>query len=129
MSAIPAVVFLAATLLCSFIGRILLIRAAFSVNAGWGFTVLFVPFGPLIFRMNYRELAYPTRYWRMATGPLMLLFFVNGGTTTSLQSLTDLKNFGKTATTTKVAEAGDTHFHLPVPSKVVAAALCPPDPG
>jgi len=129
MSAIPAVAFLAAALLCSFIGRVLLINTAFRVSVPWGFTVLFVPFGPLFFRLNYRELAYPTRYWRMATGPLLLLFFVNGGTTASLHSLTDLKNLGKltTAASTPVAAAGDIHFHLPVPGKAVAAAMSQAD--
>ena len=94
--------------------------------------MLFAPFGPLFFRMKHRELAYSTRYWRWATGPLMLLFFVDGGTTTSLQALTDLTNLGKSAAAntakTTVAEAGDTHFHLPVPSKVIAAAFGHPDP-
>jgi hypothetical protein len=122
MSAIPSAAFLAAALLCSFIGRALLVKAAFGVSAGWGFTVLFVPFGPLFFRMQYRELAYPTRYWRMATGPLLLLFFVDGGTSTSVSTLTELKSLWKPASTT---EAGDTHFHLP---KLVPVATNPGQP-
>jgi hypothetical protein len=125
MLGIPAVVFLIAVVLCSFIGRALLIEAAFGVSVRWGFTVLFVPFGPLLFRLNYRELAYPTRYWRMAVGPLMLLFFVDGGTAASLHSLTDFKNLGNLATAGKTTEAaaGDTGFHLPAFGKVVAAAM------
>jgi hypothetical protein len=118
MPAIPAVYFLIATLACSFVGRALLVRAAFGVNFGWGMTVLLIPFGPLFFRFSHRELAYPTRYWRMATGPLLLLFFLNGGTIASLHSLT---SFGKSGT--MEASAGDTHFHLPVPSQVVAEAF------
>jgi hypothetical protein len=118
MSAIPAVYFLFAALGCSFIGRALLVRAAFGVNFGWGMTVLLIPFGPLFFRFSYRELAYPTRYWRMATGPLLLLFFLNGGSASSIESLT---HFGKPSTVE--ASAGDTHFHLPVPSQVVAEAF------
>ena len=118
MSAIPAVAFLAAALLTSLIGRALLVKAAFGVNAGWGLTVMFVPFGPLFFRMNYREQAYPTRYWRMATGPLLLLFFLDGGSAASLQSLTQ---FGKSETTE--ASSDDTHFHLPVPGKLIALAF------
>jgi hypothetical protein len=126
MPAIPALVFLAAALLCSFIGRVLLITTAFGVSTGWGFTVLLVPFGPLFFRLNYRELAYPTRYWRMVTGPLMLLFFLNGGTTSTTTSFRSLANFGKAMPA--IALAGDTHFHLPVPSKIVAAAMGQKDP-
>jgi hypothetical protein len=118
MPAIPAIYFLIAALACSFIGRALLVRAAFGVSVWWGLTVLAVPFGPLFFRFSYRELAYPTRYWRMATGPLLLLFLLNGGSMTSLQSVT---NFSKPDGV--VASAGDTHFHLPVPSQVVAEAM------
>jgi hypothetical protein len=118
MPAVPAIVFLIAALGCSFIGRILLVKAAFGVSTTWGLSVLFVPFGPLFFRMNYRELAHPTRYWRLATMPLLLLFVFNGGSLNSLHSLTD---FGKPAG--EEASAGDTHFHLPVPSKVVAGVF------
>ena len=123
MPAIPAVVFFVALLLCSFLGRVLLVNAAFGVSTGWGFTVLFVPFGPLFFGMKYRDLAYPTRYWRWATAPLTVLFFANGGATMPFPSFTDLMNLGKRAVsaTTTAAAAGDTHFHLPVPGKVVAA--------
>lgn len=119
MSAIPAISFLIAAVVCSFIGRALLVRAAFGVSFGWGMTVLLIPFGPLFFRFSYREIAYPTRYWRMATGPLLLLFFLNGGSASSIESLT---HFGKPASPAE-ASAGDTHFHLPVPSQVVAEAM------
>jgi hypothetical protein len=113
----PAIAFLIAALVCSLIGRILLVTAAFGVSVGWGLTVLFVPFGPLFFRMSYKELAYPTRYWRLATGPLLLLFFVNGGT----DSVTSFfRQFSK-EDTNEVASAGDTHFHLPNPGKIIAS--------
>lgn len=113
----PAIAFLIAALVCAFVGRILLVTAAFGVSVGWGLTVLFVPFGPLFFRMNYKELAHPTRYWRLATGPLLLLFFLNGGT----GSVTSyFHQFGK-QDSAEEASAGDTHFHLPVPSKIIAS--------
>jgi hypothetical protein len=115
MPAVPALVFLIAAVASSFIGRALLVKTAFGVSVGWGMTVLLVPFGPLFFRLNYRELAYPTRYWRMATLPLMLLFIVNGGTTQSMQSIL---SFGQSTT---IAAAGDTNFHLLTPSQIVAA--------
>jgi len=52
--------------------------------------VLFAPLGPGFFRQKYEDLAQPTRYWRMAVGPLMLLFFVTGGSLDSFQSLLDI---------------------------------------
>ncbi len=123
MPAIPTVlILLGAFLAVSFIGRILLVTAAFGVSTAWGFTVLLVPFGPVIFRWNYRELAYPTRYWRRGAMLLLVLFVINGGSKESMQTLT---NFGKTGTV--VASAGDTQFHLPVPGKVVAAAAAQTD--
>src|SRR5579871_1444173 len=119
MHAIPAIAFLAAAALCSVVGRALLIKTALGVSKVWGFVVLLVPFGPLFFRLKYRELAYPTRHWRMATIPLMGLYILNGGSVTSLRSMLDFHQ----APTTSEASAGDTHFHLPIPGKAVAAAL------
>jgi hypothetical protein len=116
MPAVPAIVFLVAAMACSLLGRILLVNAAHSVSTRWLFIVLFVPFGPLAFRLQYPELARPTRYWRLATGPLMLLFFLNGGNAESFRSLKDL---GKPNSVQ--AAAGNTDFHLPVPKKVVAS--------
>lgn len=109
LPAVPAIVFLAAALACALIGRILLVNKAFGVSTLWGFTVVFVPFGPLLFRMNYRELAYPSRYWRMATAPLFLLFIFNGGNASVRQSFEDFMK--KPAA--EVASAGDTDFQLP----------------
>lgn len=122
MPAIPVIAFLLAALAVSFVGRILLVTTAFGVSTGWGFTVLFVPFGPLVFRLKHPELAQPTRYWRLGSGILFLLFIVNGGNASSVTSL-----FKKPDAqgATEEASAGDTHFHLPVPSKVVAALTHP----
>ena len=55
----------------------------------------------------------------MATGPLLLLFFLDGGTAESIRSLLD---FGKPKVGGTTA-AG--RFHLPVPSKAVAATPAP----
>jgi hypothetical protein len=107
------------------VGRILLVTTAFGVSTGWGLTVLFVPFGPLVFRMKHRELAQPTRYWRLGSGILFLLFIVNGG---SAGSITSLFQKPDAQGATEEASAGDTHFHLPVPSKVVAALTHPDAP-
>jgi hypothetical protein len=116
MPAVPAVIFFAAALLCSVIGRALLSKAAFGVSKQWGFAAVLAPFGPVFFRLKFPELAQPTRYWRWAVGPLMLVFFFDGGTTTSLRVL---GNIGRPKN--EEASAGDTQFHLPVPVKVVAA--------
>ncbi|HSI12336.1 MAG TPA: hypothetical protein VK961_09845 [Chthoniobacter sp.] len=122
MHAIPVIAFLLAALACSLVGRILLVTTAFGVSTGWGFTVLLVPFGPLIFRIKHRELAQPTRYWRLGSGILFILFIVNGG---SANSVTSLFQQGDKQGPTEEASAGDTHFHLPVPSKIVAALTHP----
>ncbi len=45
---------------------------------------------PGFFRLTHEDIAQPTRYWRMAVGPLMLLFFVTGGSLDSVQSLMDI---------------------------------------
>src|SRR6266480_4939246 len=58
-----------------FIGRILLIGAAFGVSIWWGFGI-FLPFGPLLFRMNYPELAPMARTFRLFAIPCVLAYFV-----------------------------------------------------
>jgi len=122
MHAIPVIAFLLAALACSLVGRILLVTTAFGVSTGWGLTVLLVPFGPLIFRIKHRELAQPTRYWRLGSGILFILFIVNGG---SASSVTSFFQQGDKQEATEEASAGDTHFHLPVPSKIVATLTHP----
>lgn len=57
------------------IGRILLIGAAFSVSVWWGIGV-FLPFGPLLFRLNYPDLAPTSRYFRLAVLPCLLAYYV-----------------------------------------------------
>jgi len=93
MPAIPAIAFLLAFLAAPLSsGASCLVKAAFGVSPPWGLTVLLVPFGPLIFRMKHRELAFPTRHWRRGATLLLVLFFINGGNADSLHALTD---FGK----------------------------------
>ncbi len=84
------ILLLAAALLSSLVSRILLVGKAFNISTRWGLIVLFAPFGPGFFRLTHEDIAQPTRYWRMAVGPLMLLFFVTGGSLDSVQSLMDL---------------------------------------
>lgn len=77
-----ATVFLVIGLLCALIGRILLINAAFEVSVWWGLGV-FLPFGPLFFRLNYPECGRSSRGFRLATLPCLFLYFVFGPGLTS----------------------------------------------
>jgi hypothetical protein len=94
MNSIPPVVFLVAALLCSLVGRLMLVRAAWKISVGWGLTVLAVPFGPFFFRLNHKELAQAGGYWRLATVPLIACFFLAGGSD-SFSELDDLKFWEK----------------------------------
>ena len=60
--------------ICGLIGRILLIGAAFNVSVGWGIGVL-LPFGPLLFRLSYPDVAPTSRYFRLAVLPCLLGYF------------------------------------------------------
>ena len=68
-----ALVFLCIGLICALIGRILLIGAAFGVSVWWGLGV-FLPFGPLLFRLSYPDLAASSRYFRLAVLPCVLAY-------------------------------------------------------
>jgi hypothetical protein len=72
---VASLVFLALGLLCSLIGRILLIRAAFGVSVWWGLGI-FLPFGPLFFRLSYPDLAPLSRTFRLIALPCILAYFV-----------------------------------------------------
>ena len=70
-----ALIFLAVGLLLILIGRILLIRAAFGVSVWWGVGI-FLPFGPLLFRLSYPDLAPLSRTFRLFALPCILAYFV-----------------------------------------------------
>jgi hypothetical protein len=70
---VAALVFLWIGLICVLIGRILLIGAAFGVSVWWGLGV-FLPLGPLFFRLSYPELAPSSRYFRLAVLPCILAY-------------------------------------------------------
>jgi len=116
MHAVPAIAFLAAALLCSLVSRLLLINAAHAVSTRWLFTVLFAPFGPFVFGLKFREAAKSSWYFRMIVGPLVLLFFLDGGNAASIRSLASL---GKSNVVQ--ASAGNTNFPVPTaPAKPTA---------
>lgn len=73
-------IFLGLGILLMLIGRILLISAAFSVSIWWGFGI-FLPFGPMLFRMNYPDLAPLSRTFRLFSLPCILAYFVVGPAT------------------------------------------------
>jgi hypothetical protein len=61
--------------LCAIIGRILLVRAAFGVSVWWGLGV-FLPFGPLLFRLSHPGLAPLSAKFRLAVLPCFFMFFL-----------------------------------------------------
>jgi hypothetical protein len=75
--------FLAIGLLCAVFARILLASAAFGISIWWGLGV-FLPFGPMIFRLSYPDLAYSSRMFGLATLPCVLLYFILGPGETAL---------------------------------------------
>ena len=70
-------IFLGLGILLMLIGRILLISAAFGVSIWWGFGI-FLPLGPMLFRMNYPDLAPLSRTFRLFSLPCILAYFVLG---------------------------------------------------
>jgi hypothetical protein len=61
-----SLVFLGLAIVCALMSRILLVTAAINISAGWAFGV-FLPFGPLFFRLNYPEAARNSFLFRVAT--------------------------------------------------------------
>jgi hypothetical protein len=70
-----ALVFLVLAIVCALVSRILLVTAAIKISAGWAFGV-FLPFGPLFFRLNYPEEARNSYFFRVATLVCVLGFVI-----------------------------------------------------
>jgi hypothetical protein len=70
-----ALVFLGLAIVCALISRILLVTAAVKISAGWAFGV-FLPFGPLFFRLNYPDEARNSYIFRVATLACFLGFII-----------------------------------------------------
>jgi hypothetical protein len=68
-------VFLGIGIICILIGRILLLSAAFGVSVWWGLGI-FLPFGPLLFRLSYPDLAPMSRTFRLVALPCILAYFI-----------------------------------------------------
>jgi hypothetical protein len=74
---VAAFAFLIIGLLCAIVSRILLLIAALDVSVWWAFGV-FLPFGPLFFRLSYPDLARSSRLFRLATLPCLFLYLLLG---------------------------------------------------
>jgi hypothetical protein len=72
---VVSLVFLGLGVICVLVGRILLIGAAFGVSVWWGLSI-FLPFGPLFFRLSYPDLAPLSRTFRLVALPCLLAYFV-----------------------------------------------------
>ena len=70
-----AFIFLALGIVLILIGRILLIGAAFGVSVWWGLGI-FLPFGPLLFRLSYPDLAPLSRTLRLFALPCIFAYFI-----------------------------------------------------
>jgi hypothetical protein len=111
---VPALIFLAIGLVCTLVGRILLIKAAFGVSVGWGLGI-FLPFGPLLFRLSYPDLAPLSRTFRLVALPCILAYFVlRPGPMSG-------SNFDKFFKHKEVPAAPANHYGLEKISKAIAA--------
>lgn len=72
-----AFAFLIIGLVCALVSRVLLFIAALNIGAGWAVGVL-LPFGPVLFRLNYPEEARSSRMFRLATLPCFFLYIMLG---------------------------------------------------
>jgi len=63
---VVSLVFLGLAIVCALISRILLVIAAIDISGWWALGV-FLPFGPLFFRLNYPEQARNSYLFRVAT--------------------------------------------------------------
>jgi hypothetical protein len=72
-----ALVCLTIALICAIISRVLLFIAAVNISIWWALGV-FLPFGPLLFRLNYPDEARKSFYFRLGTLICVFLYFVLG---------------------------------------------------
>ena len=108
-----SLVFLAVGVVCILIGRILLIGAAFGVSVWWGLGI-FLPFGPMLFRISYPDLAPWSRTFRLIALPCILAYFV------IRPGAPDYDKFFKQK---PVPSAPANHYALEKVSKVMASSV------
>jgi hypothetical protein len=71
----PGLVCLTIAGICAIISRVLLLIAALDISVWWALGV-FLPFGPLLFRLSYPGVAQSSFYFRMGTLACVFLYFV-----------------------------------------------------
>jgi hypothetical protein len=74
---VAALAFLSLGMICALVGRVLLVMGAWQISAGWAVGV-FLPFGPLFFRLNYPDQAERARLFRLAALPCFFVYMVLG---------------------------------------------------
>jgi hypothetical protein len=72
---VPPLIFLGLALLCGLTARILLVTSAFGISKKWGFGV-FLPFGPMFFRIRYPDEVRRARMFQLATLPCIFLYIM-----------------------------------------------------
>jgi hypothetical protein len=116
-------VFLGLAIICALVSRILLLMAAIDIGVWWAFGV-FLPFGPLFFRLNYPEQARNSYLFRVATLLCIFGFVV-------MRPGLSLSTHNSHRTTAFAPQAKQTvgyAMEKPVPSKKTTAAAVAPTP-
>src|SRR6476620_6257266 len=113
-------VFLGLAIVCALISRILLLIAAIDISAWWAFGV-FLPFGPLFFRLNYPEEARNSYLFRVATLLCVFAFVISQPRMT----LHMPKNYPTTASPRLTKQTVGYAMEKPGPSKKPNAAPTP----
>src|SRR5438046_9121534 len=72
-----ALVCLTIAVVCAIISRILLLIAALDISVWWAVGV-FLPFGPLLFRLSYPDAARSSYLFRLGTAGCVFLYIVLG---------------------------------------------------
>ncbi len=118
-------VFLGLALGCALISRILLLMAAVRISIWWALGVI-LPFGPLVFRLNYPEEARRSMMFRLMTvpcfgayillGPGLLLSHSKSQPAKSNPSATRLVHYGMERPAPSAAKTAATPAPAPTPT-------------
>jgi len=116
-----SLVFLGLAIVCALISRILLLMAAIDISAWWALGV-FLPFGPLFFRLNYPEQARNSFLFRVAT--LLCIF----GFVVMRPGFSPRGSYRTTLFSPQAKQTVGYAMEKPVPSKKTNAAAAAPTP-
>ena len=118
-----SLVFLGLAIVCALISRVLLLMAAIDISVWWALGV-FLPFGPLFFRLNHPEQARNSYLFRVATLVCIFGFVV-------MRPGMNFSPGGSRRTTLFAPQATQTvgyAMEKPVPSKKTNSAAAAPTP-